>query len=370
MPRGKRGGILIAGGGTAGCLAALAMARLRPDVPVLIVEERDTFGGSRQRLLFDAELGAEEAELVAPLAVQRWPGFYVAFPEFSRKLKGDLMAFGAGALHRAMIETLPPDHYRLGTRVVAVREDALVLDGGETIKAEGAIDARGAANLSMLELLYETRLERDYRMVMPHKVDRPVLVDAAGTHAEGLGFAQCVPLAPDLLTVADVAVAEHSQPDGQAADRLDRYVAKRGWAGAAIEAERMVARPMPYGGDFAAFWRIGGARVAKLGLRGGFLHPATGRTVADAARMALLLAAQRDFAGPALHDLFEAQARTLWKKREPLRGLNAAVAAARPGARGAMLARLYGLDPGLIARFHGDALGLLDRRRVQQAVRG
>ena len=59
-----------------------------------------------------------------------------------------------------------------------MREDALVLDGGETIKAEGAIDARGAANLSTLELLYEARLERDYRFKAPHRVDRPVLIDA------------------------------------------------------------------------------------------------------------------------------------------------------------------------------------------------
>ncbi|MDQ8756715.1 lycopene beta-cyclase CrtY [Sphingosinicella sp. LHD-64] len=370
MPRGKRDGILIAGGGTAGCLAALAMARLRPDVPILIVEERDTFGGSRERLLFDVELATDEAELVAPLAARRWPGFYVAFPGFSRKLKGDLMAFGAAALHRAMIETLQPDQYRLGTKVVAVREDALVLDGGETIKAEGAIDARGAANLSMLELLYETRLERDCRMAAPHKVDRPVLVDATGEPVDGLGFTQCIPLAPDRLTVGDVVVAEHSQPDAQAEGRLERYLSKRGWAGAEVEAERMVARPLPYGGDFAAFWRIGGARVAKAGLRGGFLHPVTGRTVADAARTALLLTRQRDFAGPALHDLFEAQARTLWKKREALRGLNGAIASAPVGARGALLARLYALDPGLLARLQADALGLLDRRRVQQALAG
>ena len=59
-----------------------------------------------------------------------------------------------------------------------MREDALVLDGGEEIKAEGAIDARGAANLSTLDLLYEARLEREYRFKAPHRVDRPVLIDA------------------------------------------------------------------------------------------------------------------------------------------------------------------------------------------------
>ena len=46
MARGRRDGIVIAGGGLAGALAALAMARHRPDVPLLIVEEGETFGGT------------------------------------------------------------------------------------------------------------------------------------------------------------------------------------------------------------------------------------------------------------------------------------------------------------------------------------
>ncbi len=371
MARGRRGGVLIAGGGIAGCLAALALARRRPDVPLLIVEEQERFGGDRRRLLFEAEAdGADEAELIAPLADHRWPGFYVAFPGFSRKLRAGMLAIGPDALHEAMTATLAPDQYRLGAKIVAVREDALVLDGGEEIRAEGAIDARGAANLSMLDLLYETRLERDYRLTAPHGVDRPVLIDAHGGAREGIGHVRCLPLAGDRIAIADVMVAEQAQPDGGAGARIDAYLALRGWTAAGIEAERIVARPLPIGGDFAAFWRIGGARVAKIGLRGGFVHPATGRATADAARGALALAAQTDFSGAALHDAFEARARAAWKKRAFAREANGAIAAAAPDARRAMIERLYALDPGLIERFHADRLGLLDRRKVTQALRG
>ena len=45
MARGRRQGVVIAGGGVAGSLAALALARPRPQVPLLIVEVQESVGG-------------------------------------------------------------------------------------------------------------------------------------------------------------------------------------------------------------------------------------------------------------------------------------------------------------------------------------
>ena len=354
----------------AGCLAALALARLRPDVPLLIVEERERFGGGGFHHLFEAELDDAERVLAATLVEHDWPGFYVAFPDLSRKLKAPLGGFGPEALHRAMMETLRPDQYRLATRIVAVRPDALELDGGETIRARGALDARGPANLSMLDLLYETRVERIVRLKTPHRLDRPLLADATVEQSIGFGFVQAFPIDDERLRIAKVLVSERGQPDEAAAARLDHYLLMRGWNAAESQDCAAPARPMPSGGDFVAFWRIGGARVAKLGLRGGFVQPATGRTAPDALRNALLLAAQGDFSGEALHDAFEEQAKQLWRRRELQRSLVAAVAAAAPTRRRSVIEQLYRLDPGTILRFHSERLGMLDRRRIQQALRG
>jgi len=370
MARGRRDGIVIAGGGLAACFAALALARHRPEVPLLIVEEGETFGGEGYRSFADAELGEEGAALLGATAIDRWPGFYAAFPGFSRKLKLEWAGFAAAALHKAMVETLDAKQYRLGTKVVAVREDALVLDGGEELKAEGAIDARGAANLSTLELLYETRLQRTYRLKAPHRVDRPVLIDATVDQGGGLRVMQCVPLSEDRLVVADICTSERSQADEEAPARLDAYLAARGWTKKRLEGEATRARPLPAGGDFAAFWRLGGARVAKLGLRGGFVNPATGRTIADAVHTAMLLTRQRDFSGAVLHDLFEAEAKQAWRKRELLRAVPGSLAVAAPEDRRAIVERLYRLEPGLIGRLHAGELGLIDRMRVQKALRG
>ncbi len=369
MARGRRQGVLIAGGGLAGCLAALALAQRRPEVPLLIVEERERFGGDRFRFLFKDELEDEALALVAPLVDQAWPGFYVAFPGMTRNLKSDLGGFPPDALHRAMTATLRPDQYRLGVRVVALRDDALILDGGETIKAEGAIDARGPANLSMLDLLYETRVERVVKLKTPHRLDRPVLVDATLDQGAGFSFVRTFPIDEKRLRIAKALVSERAQPDEAAEARLDHYLTLRGWRGAKVEERRAGSRPLPLGGDFAAFWRIGGARVAKLGLRGGLIQPADGRSVADAARAALLLAGQQDFSGAALHDLFEEHARQLWRKRDYQRAVNAALAAAKPEERRALMARLYAFEPGVIADFHADRLGMIDRMRLQRAMK-
>jgi lycopene beta-cyclase len=339
-------------------------------VPLLIVEERENFGGGSHRLFADAELGPEGAALIEPIAPARWPGFYLAFPDLARKMKGEYGDLDAGSLHQAMIAALSPGQYRLGTRVVAVREDALVLDGGETIKAEGAIDARGAANLSTLELLYEARLERDYRLGAPHGVDRPVPIDATVDQGAGLRYFECVPLDENRLAIADICVSERSQYDEQAGARIDAYVKARGWNRPKALAERGATRPLAHGGDFAAFWRLGGARVAKIGLRGGFVHPVSGRAVADAARTASLLARQRSFAGAALHDAFEAEAKQLWKRRELARSIVGAIAGTPAEGRLAFAERLHRLNGALLERLFADRLGLLDRGRLQRALRG
>src|ERR1043165_3135565 len=121
MARGRGDGIVIAGGGLAGALAALAMARHRPDVPLLIIEEAETFGGTGIRTFSEAELGADGAGLIGSDAIARWPGIYLSFPGMNRNLRIDWAGFGAVDLHRALVETLDPKQYPLRAKVGAGR---------------------------------------------------------------------------------------------------------------------------------------------------------------------------------------------------------------------------------------------------------
>ena len=367
MARGKKDGLLIAGGGLAGSLAAIAMATKRPEVPILLVEERETFGGGRTSIVFESDIDEGDRWLLDLIAGESWEGYYVAFPGHSRKFKDRCFAVRAEEVDRLVRETLGPDQYRTGTKAVAVREDELVLLGGERIKADAALDARGAANLSMLDLGWLKVAGREYLFAAPHKVDRPVLMDATVSQEDGFRFLRCTPFSETRLLVEDCSYSDAPEIDASAGERLDSYVALRGWKGGEAEREEMRVLPVAVGCDFSAFWRVGGARVAKLGLRGGFFHPTTGQTAADAIRNASLLTQQREYSGAALHDLFEAEAAAAWRKRELLRGFNAAMLAAED--RRAAFDGFYRLDPALIARLHSGRPGVLDRVRMGKLVK-
>jgi lycopene beta-cyclase len=365
--RGKNYGLLIAGGGLAGSLAALAMARLRPEVPILFVSETERFGGERTLLLADEGLSDEERRFAAPLIEKSWDAHYVALPGKSRKLKLRCHAITPERVDSALRDALRPEQYMVDARIVAVRGTSLLLHGGESVAGDGALDARSWAYQTVLELGWRKTLGRLYSFKAPHRVDLPVTVDRTLERDGSGGYFACVPFDDRRLLVERVDFASAPEPDEAAAGaRIDDYVARRGWSGRKFVSTESSAEPIALGGDFSAYWRIGGARVAKLGARGGFFHPVTGSPLPEALHTALLLTRQRDFSGEALHDLFESEALALWRRREFHRGFNRLLL--QSGGRA--LDGLYGLDAPVIARFFGGEPGLFERRKIMAAAGG
>lgn len=364
----KRDGLLIAGGGLSGCLAAVAMAVKRPDVPILLVEENERFGGRQTWSFFDTDVEDSDRWLVELLTARHWPGYYVAFPGHSRKFRGGLGSIRSEDLDAHVRAVLRPEQYRLGTRIAAVREREIVLTDGESIKADGAIDARGAANLSMLELGWRKFVGRDYQFEKPHGLDRPVAIDATVDQSDGYRFVSCLPLDEHRMVVEDHSYAPDPELEvGSAVARLDAYVAKRRWAPGEVVREESGVLPVAVGGDFEAFLRIGGARVAKLGLRGGLFHPTTGHALPDAVRTAVMLTQQPGFDGAALHHLFAGHSLKSWKQRSFYRTFNAMLLdPSAPAERNGAMERLFRLQGNLIERFFAGKSSALDRMRINR----
>ncbi|MBV9931142.1 MAG: hypothetical protein JO013_09380, partial [Alphaproteobacteria bacterium] len=317
MPKGRNHGLLIAGGGLAGSLAALAMARLRPDVPMLLVAETPTLGGPGILLVLEPMLGAAERDFLVPLATCSWDACYALLPGRPRKLRLRCHAIEAGAIDKALRETLRPEQLRLEAKIVAVRDDSLLLVGGETLGGVGAIDARGWAHQTTLELGWRHAVSRTVRLPRPHRLDLPVAADTSLGSGKRCALFTCLPLDPQRLVVEHIRYArgvEAEATEGSAA--IDAYLAARGWEDAQTESEEASSTAVPLGGDFAGYWRIGGARVAKLGARGGFFGLGIGPAIGDAAEAALALTRRRDFGGGSLHDAYEEAAAGLWRRRD------------------------------------------------------
>ena len=362
----KHDGLIIAGGGLAGSLLALAVAARRPEVPLLLLEGGETFGGNHLWSFFDSDVADGDRWLVEPLVAHHWDGHIVAFPGHSRKLRGGYNTIRSDGLDAAVRERLGPERARTGAKVVEVRDDLVTLLDGDRIRAKGVIDARGAANLGLLDLGWQKFVGREYRFERPHGVSHPVIMDATVDQVGGYRFVYLLPFDAHHMLVEDTYYGDGPELDvNRVGERIDAYVARRGFGPGAWEREETGVLPVAMGGDFGAFWRVGGARVGKVGLRGGLFHPTTGYTLPDAVRTAVLVAGAPDLSGPALHELLQGAAARAWKERSFYRTLDTMLfRAAAPAERYKVLERFYRLGPDLIARFYAGQSTVLDKMRV------
>jgi lycopene beta-cyclase len=357
--------LIIAGGGLSGCLAALALAELRPEVPVLLLESTARFGGNHIWSFFDADVDEDARWLVEPLVEARWEAYDVRFPKRRRTLPTPYNSLTSARLDRLIRERLTPDRYRLGSDIESVAPDHVRLAGGETISGAAVIDARGAGDLSALELGWQKFVGREYRFEKPHGLLRPIVMDATVDQADGYRFVYCLPFSDTRMLVEDTYYSLSPALDpADLGERIEAYVAAQGWVPAAVEREESGVLPVAMGGSIAAIWNAQPG-VPKLGLRGGFFHPMTGYSLPDAVRTALLVAGQRDLDSASLHDMLWREAARLWKERGFYRLLGRMLfRAANPPERYKVLEHFYRLDAALIARFYAGRSGLADKIRI------
>ncbi|MES2495957.1 MAG: lycopene beta-cyclase CrtY [Pseudomonadota bacterium] len=356
--------VIIAGGGLAGCLAALALRQRRPDVDLLLVEGLDRFGGDHVWSFFESDLGPQERSLVDPLVIAAWPAHRVAFPARRRTLGGGYASLRSDKLDAVVRAALPATAYRLGTPIADVAADGVTLADGTRIDGTGVIDARGAGDLSGLDLGWQKFVGRTYRFARPHGVELPMIMDATVDQHDGYRFVYCLPFSATEMLVEDTYYAEGNALDDRAVgDRIEAYVAALGLPAHELVAEERGVLPVAMGGDVASLWT--GGDVARLGLRGGFFHPTTGYSLPDAARNALLLAGQEDLSSPALFALFRNEAERRWRDRRFYRLLNRMLfRAARPAMRYRVLEHFYRIGEERIGRFYAGRSTLFDKVRI------
>ena len=357
----------IAGGGLAGGLIALALARRRPDLKVMLLEAGDRPGGNHRWSWFASDVSGPGRQLLAPIDKVEWEeGYEVAFPGHSRLLKTPYRSMQSRDFAWTLAHTLPAGAILTRARIERLEADGATLDDGRRIAARAMIDCRGLAGSPHLKGGWQVFMGRHLRLRWPHGVVRPVIMDARVEQAGGYRFVYVLPLGEREIFVEDTYYQDTPRLDRAALSaRLDAYCAASGWDGETVASETGVL-PVVTGGDFAAFQaehRIPGIAVA--GARGGFVHPLTSYTLPFAAAIAVLVAGNADLSGARLAALLEQRAREHWRATRFYRLLGAMLfGAAEPQQRFRVFERFYRLPQGLVERFYAARSTPLDRLRI------
>ena len=203
----KRADIAILGGGLAGGLIALALARWRKDVSVLLVDEADRFGGNHVWQFLGSDVSQAGRALLAPLVTAGWRGYDVRFPDLARDFPTAVYAVTSDRLDAVLRRALPPTAILTGARALACSAQAATLVDGTRIEARAVIDARGLRNTTTLMGGWQRYLGRRLKLERPHGLARPVLHDGRVHQIDGLRFVTCLPMAADEVFVEDICFA-------------------------------------------------------------------------------------------------------------------------------------------------------------------
>lgn len=358
--------VIIAGGGLAGGLTALALVARRPALRVMLIEAEDRVGGNHVWSHFGGDVAPEDRWLVAPLISHAWATHRVAFPGHERVLPASYASIESARLDAAVRAALPAERLLTGRHVAAVTPDSVTLSDGRVLAAPLVIDARGPADLSTLDLGYQKFVGQTLDLAQPHGLDAPVIMDARVDQADGYRFVYVLPLSPTRVFVEDTYyTAGPSLDEGAIIGRIADYARSQGWDARPTNHVERGVLPVVMNGDFDAYWQSGGAGIPKIGLRGAFFHCMTGYSLPDAVRVATMIAGLPDLTSAPVHDALHAAARAQWRGQAFYRLLGKMLfRAAGPAERYRILERFYRLSPGLIDRFYAGTTTTADKIRI------
>ena len=294
--------VIIAGGGLAGALTALALRKRRPEVEIILVEQGETFGGNHTWSFFDSDISDADRWIVDLVAHRHWADHEIRFPARQRVLPIGYNSIRSESLDRAMRDSFDPAHVRLRARIAALTPTSVQLEGGESLRGDAVIDARGPRDMPGFDLGWQKFVGRYLRFPRPHGIERPMIMDARIEQFDGYRFLYRLPVSDTELLIEDTYYSARRELDIAALEaRIEADAAALGAGAPEIIEQEDGVLPVVMSGDIEALWT--GDAIPRVGIAGGFFHPTTSYSLPDAVANAGLIARQSDFTAPALHAL-------------------------------------------------------------------
>jgi lycopene beta-cyclase len=355
--------LAIAGGGLAGGLVALALAKLRPDLDIALIEAEDHFGGNHIWSFFESDVEPEHRWLVDPLISRQWDSYDVHFPQYSRSLSNGYFSIESTNLDRELRKRLPAGALKTGTKVEAVSKQRVRLADGSEIAAGAVLDVRGGGDVSALDIGWQKFCGQMLRLKAPHGLERPVIMDATVDQIDGFRFLYCLPFSDTEIFVEDTYYADGPELDRATSHgRIADYAADRGWQIEAVLSEEQGQLPVIYGGDFETFWAANKGVDARAGARAALIQPITSYSLPLAVKTAILIAEMPEISQKMLDKLLRNLATKHWKNGKFYRMLCAFLfLGADPDKRYKTLEHTYTKDEKLLARFYAGKSTRLDQ---------
>jgi len=356
--------LAIVGGGLAGGLTAYALSVRRPELDIRLIDPGETFGGNHVWSFFDSDIAAEDRWIVDPFVDHRWNDYEVRFPAHKRTFDAPYNSVRSQSFDRHLREALPPAA-PLRAAALEVSPVAVYLDNQTKIEAGGVFDGRGVGDLDHLDFGWQKFIGQEFRTARPHRLTRPIVMDATVPQIDGYRFVYVLPFGPDRIFIEDTYYSDTPEIDRDAlTDRIAHYAAQQGWDIAEIVHQEIGALPVTMGGNFEKYWESGGT-AAKIGVRAALFHGTTGFSLPDAVRTASLIASLDDYSGPAIAEAMHAFAARRWAEGGFYRLLDRLLfRVAEPDKRYKVLERFYRLRPNLIGRFYAGRTNALDKMRI------
>ena len=354
----------LIGGGLQNGLIALALRHRQPQASILLVERDSAIGGNHTWCLHDGDVAPAAMAWLAPLLVHRWPSYDVHFTDLDRHVALGYAAITserfAAIVHAAM--AAGPGAVWLNATARDIGAQHVTLTDGRHVRAKVVIAALGPDEAATpANTGWQKFLGLEIATRAPHGLQTPILMDARVPQVDGFRFLYVLPLDPHRLLVEDTVFSDrpHLAASAMRANAL-AYAAQRGWEVAAILREERGVLPMPWTAPPLTDDPRG---PVLAGMQGGWVHPATGYSLAVAARLADWLACvpPDEARGPGLQTLRARHA----DQASFARKLNWALfRMAAPAHRNTMMSRFYRRPDEVIRRFFALDMHLSDRLRI------
>jgi len=356
--------LILAGGGLASCLVALAIAKRHSRVRISIVEAGPALGGNHTWSFHGGDLSNAQQGFIAPLVQHHWPAQQVRFPRYRRTLQAGYFSITSEALRQHMAGQ-PNLEIHTDTEVSKLAADRVETADGTVLRADAVIDGRGPTSTQGMLLGFQKFLGREVRTENPHGVECPVIMDATVSQADGYRFIYLLPFDDTTLLIEDTRYSDGGKlADDELRTAIDAYAETQGWTIADTLREERGVLPVLIAGDFEHFWPAADP-VARAGLRAGLFHPTSGYSLPQAVALADAIAAHWPMDGEAVAAFTRNHARDFWHRTRFYRLLTRMLfRAGRPEQRYRVLERFYTLSGPLLTNFYAANLKLHQKARV------